>query len=215
MERARIYLRPPRQRDWKIWSGVREESREFLVPWEPTWPYDALTRGSTIDRYVVLERLGAGGMGVVYAAYDPELDRRVAIKLVLPKRQGTGRHAATRLLREAQGLARVSHPNVVGIHDVGTVTLPGQGGEQVYIAMDFIEGAPLSRWIADQTRTIAELLEVFMQAGNLQRLVAASRPTQQVCRRQQALDDFGAPARDLIGFPAIVRFGVEFDPWVG
>src|SRR5687767_6893672 len=95
-----------------------------------------LVRGTVVGRYVVLSRLGAGAMGVVYAAYDPELNRKVALKLLLggddrvsDSRSTDGR---TRLLREAQALARLSHPNVVAVHDVGT------HDDRVWIAMEFI-----------------------------------------------------------------------------
>ncbi len=76
MERARIYLRPPRQRDWKVWSGVREESREFLVPWEPTWPYDALTRGSfrrRVRAYAQEMRHGTGYSFLIFRKQDNAL----------------------------------------------------------------------------------------------------------------------------------------------
>ncbi|MCA9698345.1 MAG: serine/threonine protein kinase, partial [Myxococcales bacterium] len=85
----------------------------------------SLPRGAPLGRYLVLERLGMGGMGVVYAAYDPRLDRKVAIKLVRPVAEGddnsTGELVRTRLLREAQAMAKLAHPNVVTVHDVGTV----------------------------------------------------------------------------------------------
>jgi tetratricopeptide (TPR) repeat protein/predicted Ser/Thr protein kinase len=112
--------------------------------------------GSVVGRHVVLHELGAGGMGVVYAAYDPELDRKVALKLLLPGAGGdTGR---LRLLREAQALGRLSHPNVVGIHDVGTV------GEQVWLAMEFVQGQTLRQWLATPRRW-PEVLEVLPKAG--------------------------------------------------
>src|SRR5580704_9198445 len=79
-----------------------------------------LSRGALIGRYVVLDRLGAGGMGVVYAAYDPELNRRVAIKLVRARVAGGETDVEGRMQREAQALARLSHPNVVAVYDVGT-----------------------------------------------------------------------------------------------
>ena len=80
-----------------------------------------LVQGTAVGRYVVLQRVGSGGMGVVYAAFDPELDRKVALKLLFQSSDepsiSTGR---ARLLREAQALAKLHHPNVVPVHDVGT-----------------------------------------------------------------------------------------------
>src|SRR5947209_7186870 len=81
------------------------------------------TAGERIGRYVLLERIAEGGMGVVYAAYDSELDRKVAIKLLranLARKAHDGADIQARLLREAQAMARLSHPNVVAVHDVGT-----------------------------------------------------------------------------------------------
>ena len=98
-----------------------------------------LARGAVVGRYVLLDRLGAGNMGVVHAAYDPELDRKVALKLVLPGRSGVDTHRL-RLLREAQALAKLAHPNVVAVHDVGT------RDDQIWIAMEFLTGVTLSGW---------------------------------------------------------------------
>src|SRR5687768_5995809 len=110
-------------------------------------------RGSTLGRYVILDELGAGGMGVVYSAYDPTLDRKVALKLLRPGRAGSGgSDGATRLLREAQAIARLSHPNVVAVHDVGT--LDGQ----VFIAMEQVDGVTLGRWAAERPREPGEVL---------------------------------------------------------
>src|SRR6187399_3718565 len=79
-----------------------------------------LARGASIGRYVVLGLVGRGGMGEVYAAYDPELDRKIAVKLLRARGGVTSPDARTRLLREAQAIARLSHPNVVVVFDVGT-----------------------------------------------------------------------------------------------
>ena len=100
--------------------------------------------GQRLDRYLVLHRIGRGGMGDVLLAYDPELDRRVAIKLMRARarREERDEDAQARLLREAQALARLSHPNVVAVHDVGTA----EG--RVWVAMEYIEGVTLDRWFA-------------------------------------------------------------------
>jgi len=117
-----------------------------------------LNRGDSVGRLVVLRKLGTGGMGVVYVAYDPELDRKVALKFLLPR--GGDRDASRiRLLREAQAMAKLSHPNVIHVHDVGT--LDGQ----VYVAMEFIQGRTLGLWLAERTRTWREIVAVFVQVG--------------------------------------------------
>ena len=117
-------------------------------------------RGTVIDRYVVLGRLGAGGMGVVYVAYDPELDRKVAIKLVRAEhsRSGSSGESRTRMIREAQALARLSHGNVVAVYDVGAV------GGDVWLAMELVEGQTLATWCA-QARPWREALDVLIAAG--------------------------------------------------
>ncbi|MCY1064554.1 serine/threonine-protein kinase [Nannocystis sp. RBIL2] len=108
-----------------------------------------------LGRYHVLGQLGAGGMGVVYAAYDPDLDRKVALKLL----RADG-HAASpgRLLREAHALARLSHPNVVQIHDTGAID------GRIFIAMELVRGVDLRTWLV-QPRGLAEVLRVFLDAG--------------------------------------------------
>ena len=93
-----------------------------------------------LGRFTLLERIGIGGMGDVYSAYDEQLDRKVAIKLVR-KDAGLGRGGEARLFREARTLARLSHPNVVQIHEVGRVD------EHVFIAMEFIRGVTLTQWL--------------------------------------------------------------------
>src|SRR3954469_18436334 len=82
-------------------------------------PAEEVQRGTSVGRYLVLHRLGQGGMGMVFAAYDAELDRKVALKLLRPRAMG-GSSGHARLLREAQAMAKVSHPNVLAIHDVGS-----------------------------------------------------------------------------------------------
>jgi tetratricopeptide (TPR) repeat protein len=113
--------------------------------------------GAVIGRFIVLEEVGRGAMGVVYAAYDPQLDRKVALKLL----NADGRQAAdlrARLLREAQTIASIDHPNVVTVHEAGTE------GDDIYVAMEFAVGGTLRRWL-QSPRTPAEITEMFLQAG--------------------------------------------------
>jgi serine/threonine protein kinase len=112
-----------------------------------------LCAGTRLGRYVVLGEIGAGGTGVVYAAHDPELGRRVAVKLLRsPVREA-------RLVREARALARLAHPNVVAVYDVGTL------GERVFVAMELVEGATLRRWLEERPRAWREALDVLAEAG--------------------------------------------------
>ena len=110
-----------------------------------------------LGRYLVIGRLGAGGMGVVVAAYDPELDRKLAIKLIHAGRDDE--EARARLLREAQAMARLAHPNVVAVHDVGVFA------GQVFVAMEFVRGETLAAWLLRAPRTWSEVLAVFVSAG--------------------------------------------------
>ncbi|MEZ4449545.1 MAG: protein kinase [Nannocystaceae bacterium] len=118
-----------------------------------------LGRGAALGRYVVIERLGEGAMGIVYAAFDPELDRKVAIKLWHPTRSRRGDEVRARLLREAQAMARLSHPNVVAVHDVGVVD------DDVFVAMEFVDGETLNSWQERQRRSWTEVRDVYAQAG--------------------------------------------------
>jgi tetratricopeptide (TPR) repeat protein/predicted Ser/Thr protein kinase len=108
-----------------------------------------------VGRFVVLERLGAGATGIVYAAFDPRLDRKVALKMV---RTG-GDTARECVLAEAQAMAKLSDPNVVAVYDA----LEAEG--ELFIAMELIAGCNLRRWLAAQPRSIAEIIAVFVQAG--------------------------------------------------
>ncbi len=102
-----------------------------------------LQRGANLGRYVLLEKLGAGGMGEVFAAYDPQLDRKVALKLL---RGGalSAEEGKARLLREAQAMARLQHPNVIAVHDVGLF------GDRVFVAMEYVDGETLGDWLRGQ-----------------------------------------------------------------
>jgi len=126
-----------------------------------------------VGRYVLVRELGTGGVGVVFVGRDPELDREVAIKLL---RVGHGRNEdltsrEARMLREAQALARLAHPNVVAIYDVGTYVAPDEWPlasltprRGLFLAMELVDGEDMAQWI-EQPRTQAAILEVFVAAG--------------------------------------------------
>ena len=134
------------------------------------------TAPRTFGRYVLLDRLGRGGAGVVHAAYDPELDRKVAIKLLLPTRNGASGsdNPRARLLREAQAVAKLNHPNVITVHDVGTYEpsswgeaagLPGDDGTAVYVVMELVRGTDLKAWLRAEPRRCKDVLDKFLAAG--------------------------------------------------
>jgi len=123
-------------------------------------PRKTLSIGDRVGRYLVLSAIGAGGMGVVFAAYDPQLDRKIALKLLRSGLAVSSKDARTRLRREAQAIAQLSHPNVVSVYDVGTT----DDGD-LYIAMEFVEGDTLTTWLRKYPRTWREIIDVFLQAA--------------------------------------------------
>ncbi len=122
-----------------------------------------LPKGTELGRYVVLERLGQGGMGVVFTAYDPRLHRRIAIKLLHPgERQSkatASQDAQARLVREAQALAQLSHPNIISVFDVGTFQ------DQVFMAMELVDGESLRARLKRSRPSWREAVGIFRQAG--------------------------------------------------
>jgi tetratricopeptide (TPR) repeat protein/predicted Ser/Thr protein kinase len=119
-------------------------------------PAFTLATGTLLGRYVIVDQLGAGGMATVYVAYDAQLARRVAIKVLRPDAREEESHA--RMLREAQAMARLSHPNVLAVHDVGSF----DGG--VFIATEYVEGETLKSWMAE-ARPWQKVLSVLRAAG--------------------------------------------------
>jgi eukaryotic-like serine/threonine-protein kinase len=108
------------------------------------------------ESFRVEEPIGAGGMGLVYRAWDVRLQRRVAIKL-----HAVGSESGlNRLLREARALARLSHHNVITVHEVGTV------GDRVFIAMEYVDGVDASVWLAERPRALREILDLFVNAAH-------------------------------------------------
>jgi tetratricopeptide (TPR) repeat protein len=121
---------------------------------------DSLPRGTTVGRFVVLDVLGRGGMGTVYAAYDPELDRNVALKLLHPSIAGDPEAwTGAQLRSEAQVMARIQHANVVAVHEVGAFR------DHLFIAMEHVDGVTLRRWLAEAPRTWRDVVAVFLSAG--------------------------------------------------
>lgn len=126
--------------------GARREAAGPAAPAEP----------ATVGRFRVTGRLGAGGMGVVYEGVDPTLGRAVALKLVLA---GGGEEGRVRLLREAQAMARVAHPNVVPVYEVG------YHEDGVFVAMELVPGQTLGAWAKAEARPWREALRLLVQAG--------------------------------------------------
>jgi tetratricopeptide (TPR) repeat protein len=111
-----------------------------------------------IGRYLVRGLVGTGGMSTVYSAFDPQLGRRVALKLLKPE-VGGGSGSRARLVREAQAMARLQHAHVVTVHDLGVV------GDQLYIAMELVDGQTLGAWLRAEPRPWRDVVRTFIAAG--------------------------------------------------
>lgn len=146
---------------------------------------ERLRQGETVGRYVVIRLLGSGGTADVYAAYDPELDRKVALKLWRP---GALMGGDEQLLTEAKVMARLNHPNVVTVHDAGRLV------GRVFLAMELVDGRTLADWLP-QAQSVREIVEVFAALG---RGLAAAHTAGVVHR------DF-KPANTLLGIDGRAR----------
>lgn len=118
-----------------------------------------LGRGAEVSRYLVLDEIGSGGMGRVFSAHDPELDRRVAIKVLFDGSNVPSSSGANELLREGRALASLRHPNIVSVYDVGWYE-----GE-LFIAMEYVEGQTLDVWQREHSKDHDALLRHYLEAG--------------------------------------------------
>ncbi|HWB76300.1 MAG TPA: serine/threonine-protein kinase [Nannocystaceae bacterium] len=134
--------------------GAELDTARALVTAALVGDFEELPR---IGRYALLSRLGEGGMGAVYTAYDEQLDRRIAIKLLHDRHDGNETRA--RLMREAQALAKLSHPNVVVIYEVG------EHKGRVFLAMELVKGRTLGAWVRARAPSWREILAAYLQAG--------------------------------------------------
>jgi len=125
---------------------------------QPSAPLE-VAPGTVLGRYVVERQLGSGTMGLVLAAVDPSLDRKVALKVVRPDQIGGSTAGRQRLVREAQAMARLAHPNVVTVYEVGTVS------DHVFVAMELIAGSTLAEWLKADRRSLREVVDAFSAAG--------------------------------------------------
>jgi len=126
-------------------------------------PRAAIASGTTLGRHVILRELGKGAMGAVFAAYDPQLDRKVALKRLLVGRPSASAtengEAVARLHREARSLAKLSHPNVVQIYEVG------EHDGIPHIVMELVDGTTLRKWARERERPWQERLAALLEAG--------------------------------------------------
>src|SRR5450755_3121510 len=120
---------------------------------------DTLAAGSLIAHYRVVSQLGQGGMGAVYLADDTRLGRRVALK-VLPPNVASDPERLQRFVQEAKLASALTHPNVAYIHEIGQV------GDLWFLAMEYVEGEPLSNRIREGPMKIAEILQIGIQVAD-------------------------------------------------
>jgi eukaryotic-like serine/threonine-protein kinase len=112
-----------------------------------------------IGRYDLLGLLGAGAYGVVYRAFDPDLRRTVALKVLRPDEHSGDPLRRERMVREAQAMAQLSHPNVVAVYDVGVHS------DTIYIVMEYVAGGTVRDYLKRESRGVAQVLGVYLQAG--------------------------------------------------
>ncbi|MGH1342109.1 MAG: serine/threonine-protein kinase [Nannocystales bacterium] len=187
-------------------AGVPEAIEREVQPEKPRRRmFDPLSPSTCVGRYVVQNVLGRGGMGVVYGAVDPTLGRRVAVKLVRSGRPST--RYRERLQREALALARVCHPNIVTLFDIGTTT------HGTFVAMEYVRGIDLRKWLRVTPRSVEEVLQVFTAAGEG---LAAAHAAGLVHRDFKPTNVMVTPDRrvKVLDF-GLARASPSQDPWLG
>jgi len=145
----------------ELLSGLAQALETTVADGVETAADEQPSAGIIAERYRLLRPLGSGGMSVVYAAHDPVLGRDVALKVLRAEARGSGGQLATRdqrLLREARLMARLTHPNVVAVHDVGV------HDDRVFVAMELVDGVTLAEWLRTPRRR-TEVLRVFVEAA--------------------------------------------------
>jgi serine/threonine protein kinase/tetratricopeptide (TPR) repeat protein len=174
-------------------APTQDESVDEAPSEGPRLPDDVLLAGESVGRYTVVQILGQGGMGTVYRAHDPQLDRWVALKVLRFDRAAPEPRA--RMTREARLMAKLDHPNIVTVFDAG------EADGRTYIAMELVVGTTLTVWLRSAERKVSEVLPMFLVAG---RALAAAHRTGVVHR------DF-KPENVLIderGRLAVTDFGI-------
>ena len=149
-----------------------------------------VVRTTRLGRFMLLKEIGAGGMGTVFAAYDEQLDRKVALKILRKPKAGSERQRL-QILREARAAARISHPNVVSIYEVN------EADGLIHIAMEYVEGETLLKWQAKGSHQWRDILGMYLQVGIA---LQAAHDADVVHRdfkpdNRQAVEDAGKTAR--------------------
>lgn len=165
--------------------------------------------GDRVGRYVLEQRIGEGGMGVVWRAHDPEVGRRVALKFVRTHGGSVDAKLWSRLRREAQALARVHHPGVVGLYDMG------QDSHGAWLALEHVHGLHLRRWLHRRLRTPIQIAEVIARTADALGAVHRAgllhrdlKPTNILVGDGPGLYADDPTSLDLVGRVVLVDFGL-------
>ena len=143
---------PPADMDSNRLALARTENSGVLK-------FPTLSEGEKAGKFLILKKLGEGGMGTVYSAHDPDLDRNVALKMLRRSTNRQSQDSRTRLIREAKIMAKLQHPNIVTVYEVEAI------GDGVCIAMEYMSGGTLGEWCKAASGSWKEILEKYLEAG--------------------------------------------------